>query len=68
MGERACAVRANSCDKAMNNGHMISFKQDYSVLDLLGKGGFACVYRAKCKSNGLEVAIKMVSVTFFDSQ
>jgi serine/threonine protein kinase len=30
------------------------------VLDLLGKGGFACVYRAKCKNNGVEVAIKMV--------
>lgn len=31
------------------------------MLDLLGKGGFACVYRAKCKNNGVEVAIKMVS-------
>ena len=30
------------------------------VLNLLGKGGFACVYRAQCKSTGLEVAIKMV--------
>ena len=35
--------------------------QDYDVLDLLGKGGFACVYRARCKTNGQEVAIKMVS-------
>lgn len=53
-------MRANSCDKAMNNGpHFL--QKDYSVLDLLGKGGFACVYRAKCKNNGLEVAIKMVS-------
>lgn len=34
--------------------------EDYAVLDLLGKGGFACVYRAKCKTNGLEVAIKMI--------
>ena len=30
------------------------------MLDLVGKGGFACVYRAKSKNNGLEVAIKMV--------
>lgn len=34
--------------------------QDYSVLDLVGRGGFACVYRAKSKHNGQEVAIKMV--------
>ena len=32
------------------------------MLDLLGKGGFACVYRARSKTNGLEVAIKMVRV------
>ena len=32
------------------------------MLDLLGKGGFACVYRAKSKNNGQEVAIKMVCV------
>lgn len=36
--------------------------QDYAVLDLVGKGGFACVYRAKSKNNGLEVAIKMVRI------
>lgn len=34
--------------------------QDYRVLNLLGKGGFACVYRAKAIKTGLEVAIKMV--------
>jgi len=28
---------------------------------MLGKGGFACVYRAKAIKTGLEVAIKMVS-------
>ena len=35
--------------------------QNYEVLDLLGRGGFACVYRARClsASHG-EVAIKMV--------
>ncbi|KAJ8668601.1 hypothetical protein QAD02_010264 [Eretmocerus hayati] len=32
----------------------------YHVMDLLGKGGFACVYRAKCKRTGMEVAIKMI--------
>ena len=45
----------------MNNGHIFFDTKDYAVLDLLGKGGFACVYRARCKSNGVEVAIKMVS-------
>ncbi len=30
------------------------------MLDLVGRGGFACVYRAKSKHNGQEVAIKMV--------
>lgn len=35
--------------------------QDYQVLDLLGKGGFASVYRARCLRTGMEVAIKMVS-------
>ena len=39
----------------------VRLSQDYDVLDLLGKGGFACVYRARSKRNGQEVAIKMVS-------
>lgn len=34
--------------------------EDYNVLNLLGKGGFACVYRAKCRRSGQEVAIKMI--------
>lgn len=33
---------------------------DYRVLNLLGKGGFACVYRARAVKTGLEVAIKMI--------
>ncbi|XP_053399578.1 serine/threonine-protein kinase PLK4-like isoform X2 [Mercenaria mercenaria] len=33
---------------------------DYRVLNLLGKGGFACVYRARAIKTGLEVAIKMI--------
>ena len=37
--------------------------QDYQVLNLLGKGGFACVYRARSNKTGQEVAIKMVSKT-----
>lgn len=32
------------------------------MLNLLGKGGFACVYRARSNKTGLEVAIKMVGV------
>lgn len=35
--------------------------QDYEVLDLLGKGGFAKVYRARCLHSNNYVAIKMVS-------
>lgn len=34
--------------------------EDYDVLNLLGKGGFASVYRAKCLRSGMEVAIKMI--------
>ncbi|XP_022326348.2 serine/threonine-protein kinase PLK4-like isoform X4 [Crassostrea virginica] len=33
---------------------------DYQVLNLLGKGGFACVYRARSNKTGMEVAIKMI--------
>ncbi|KAK5609756.1 Serine/threonine-protein kinase plk4 [Crenichthys baileyi] len=34
--------------------------EDFKVLTLLGKGSFACVYRAKSAKTGLEVAIKMI--------
>ncbi|XP_071087123.1 serine/threonine-protein kinase PLK4-like isoform X1 [Haliotis cracherodii] len=34
--------------------------EDYQVLNLLGKGGFACVYRARSNKTGQEVAIKMI--------
>jgi len=34
--------------------------KDFQVLELLGKGGFACVYRARCIATGQEVAIKMI--------
>lgn len=34
--------------------------QDFKVLTLLGKGSFACVYRAKSMKTGLDVAIKTV--------
>jgi serine/threonine protein kinase len=40
---------------------MATQTQDYEVLGMLGKGGFAQVFRAKSKSNGQEVAIKQVS-------
>lgn len=35
--------------------------QEYEVQHLLGKGGFACVYKAKCLHTHQDVAIKMVS-------
>lgn len=34
--------------------------EDFKVQELLGKGGFACVYRALCLATGQEVAIKMI--------
>ncbi|OXU23422.1 hypothetical protein TSAR_006105 [Trichomalopsis sarcophagae] len=34
--------------------------EEYQVLNLLGKGGFASVYRAKCLRTRMEVAIKMI--------
>ena len=30
------------------------------MLNLIGRGGFACVYRARSVSTGEEVAIKMI--------
>lgn len=34
--------------------------EDYELLEHLGKGGFAHVYRARCRKTGLFVAIKMI--------
>ena len=34
--------------------------ENYQVGELLGKGGFASVYKARCIVSGEEVAIKMV--------
>ena len=34
--------------------------ENYQVGELLGRGGFASVYKARCISTGEEVAIKMV--------
>ncbi|KAF2880903.1 hypothetical protein ILUMI_25279 [Ignelater luminosus] len=41
--------------------------EDYEVHNLLGKGGFATVYRAKCLKTGLEVAIKMIDKKLMQS-
>lgn len=35
--------------------------KDFSTLEILGKGGFASVYRAKCLKSGFDVALKVVS-------
>ncbi|XP_050100809.1 serine/threonine-protein kinase PLK4-like isoform X2 [Anopheles aquasalis] len=35
--------------------------EDYEVYEVLGKGGFATVYRAKCLRSGIFVAIKMIN-------
>lgn len=39
---------------------LFSSQQEYEILNLLGKGGFASVYRARCLKSGFEVALKMV--------
>ncbi|XP_030836097.1 serine/threonine-protein kinase PLK4 [Strongylocentrotus purpuratus] len=41
--------------------------ENYQVLNLLGRGGFACVYRAKTISTGQEVAIKMIDKKLMQS-
>ncbi|XP_053685006.1 serine/threonine-protein kinase PLK4 [Sabethes cyaneus] len=41
--------------------------EDFEVYDLLGKGGFACVYRAKCRRTGIHVAIKMIDKKMMQS-
>ncbi|XP_055594774.1 serine/threonine-protein kinase PLK4 [Uranotaenia lowii] len=41
--------------------------EDYEVYELLGKGGFASVYRAKCQRTGLCVAIKMIDKKLMQS-
>uniref|UniRef100_F6XLX0 Serine/threonine-protein kinase PLK4 n=1 Tax=Ciona intestinalis TaxID=7719 RepID=F6XLX0_CIOIN len=33
---------------------------EYEVLNLIGRGAFACVYRAKCRQSNRGVAIKMI--------
>uniref|UniRef100_H2Z6T1 Serine/threonine-protein kinase PLK4 n=1 Tax=Ciona savignyi TaxID=51511 RepID=H2Z6T1_CIOSA len=33
---------------------------DYEVLNLIGRGAFACVYRARCRQTSRNVAIKMI--------
>ena len=34
--------------------------ENYQIYNLVGRGGFAQVYRAKCHDTGEEVAIKMI--------
>lgn len=50
-----------SANKADSDSNVLFFLvQDFKVLTLLGKGSFACVYRAKSMKTGLDVAIKTV--------
>ncbi|XP_066589656.1 serine/threonine-protein kinase PLK4 [Prorops nasuta] len=41
--------------------------QDYEVGNLLGKGGFASVYYARCLRSGMEVAIKMIDIKMMNA-
>ena len=34
--------------------------ENYRIFNLVGRGGFAQVYRATCRDTGEEVAIKMI--------
>lgn len=67
IGER---LEVSSCDQCIPSVIGVYFKiqfilsKDFQILELLGKGGFACVYRAKCLKSGFEVALKMVSDLF----
>jgi serine/threonine protein kinase len=36
--------------------------QDYEIVQALGKGGFATVYKARCLARNQDVAIKMVRI------
>lgn len=47
------------------DSRLLLILQDFRVLTLLGKGSFACVYRAKSVNTGLEVAIKMVRLSLY---
>lgn len=38
------------------------FSQDYEIIQVLGKGGFATVYKARCLTRSQDVAIKMVKL------
>ena len=51
-----------------NLQYNINTLQDYQVLNMLGRGGFACVYKARVLTTGQEVAIKMVrySLSLYD--
>ncbi|KAK9874680.1 hypothetical protein WA026_005500 [Henosepilachna vigintioctopunctata] len=45
----------------MNNLNSFSERiEDYEVHNLLGKGGFASVYQARCRKTHMDVAIKMI--------
>lgn len=46
-------------DLGIVNLFLSSFKE-FQVLNLIGRGGFACVYRARSVKTGEEVAIKMI--------
>ncbi|XP_075716583.1 serine/threonine-protein kinase PLK4 isoform X2 [Rhinoderma darwinii] len=49
--------QAGGCKPLLQGENSI---EDFKVLNLLGKGSFACVYRAQSINTGIEVAIKMI--------
>ena len=42
--------------------------ENYHVYELVGRGGFAQVYRGKCRDTGEEVAIKMIDKTTIEQK
>ncbi|XP_060523812.1 serine/threonine-protein kinase PLK4 [Cylas formicarius] len=51
----------------MENNSFSNKIEDYQISNLLGKGGFASVYKARCRLTGIQVAIKMIDKKMLQS-
>ncbi|XP_066955543.1 serine/threonine-protein kinase PLK4 isoform X2 [Macrobrachium rosenbergii] len=53
-------LRCRRCCYVINMTEIGNSIEEYDVSEQLGKGGFAVVYRARCRNTGQEVAIKKI--------